>query len=94
MRRTLRDASFVVFGIGMPVLMYLLFTNIGGGQNSGADWKVSSMVGMAAYGALGSALGTGTGVASDKAIGWLRQMRIAPLRPTRVVTGPGDQPAR
>ncbi|GHB25650.1 ABC transporter [Streptomyces xanthochromogenes] len=87
MRRTLRDASFVTFGIGMPVLMYLLFTNIGGGQSGDAEWKVSSMVGMAAYGALGSALGTGTGVASDKAIGWLRQMRIAPLPPTRVVTG-------
>ncbi|MGW2859157.1 ABC transporter permease [Streptomyces sp. SDr-06] len=87
MRRTLRDASFVTFGIGMPVLMYLLFTNIGGGQNSDADWKVASMVGMAAYGALGAALGTGTGVASDKSIGWLRQLRIAPLPPTRVVTG-------
>ncbi|MFI6053521.1 ABC transporter permease [Streptomyces violascens] len=87
MRRTLRDASFVTFGIGMPVLMYLLFTNIGGGQNNDADWKISSMIGMAAYGALGAALGVGTGVASDKSIGWLRQMRIAPLPPTRVVTG-------
>lgn len=86
MRRTLRDASFVIFGIGMPVLMYLLFTNIGGAGN-GDDWKVQSMIGMAAYGALGSALGVGTGVASDKSIGWLRQMRIAPLAPTRVVTG-------
>ncbi|AYG83205.1 hypothetical protein DWB77_05401 [Streptomyces hundungensis] len=87
MRRTLRDASFVIFGIGMPVLMYLLFTNIGGGQNDGDAWKVSSMVGMAAYGALGSALGIGTGVASDKSIGWLRQMRIAPLPPAKVVAG-------
>ncbi|MEU9101250.1 ABC transporter permease [Streptomyces sp. NPDC048361] len=86
MRRTLRDASFVTFGIGMPVLMYLLFTNIGGAGN-GDDWKIQSMVGMAAYGALGAALGVGTGVASDKSIGWLRQMRIAPLTPTKVVTG-------
>ncbi|MCX5382751.1 ABC transporter permease [Streptomyces sp. NBC_00083] len=86
MRRTLRDASFVIFGIGMPVLMYLLFTNIGGAGN-GDDWKVQSMIGMAAYGALGAALGVGTGVASDKSIGWLRQMRIAPLPPTKVVTG-------
>ncbi|MER0445345.1 ABC transporter permease [Streptomyces sp. Edi4] len=86
MRRTLRDASFVIFGIGMPVLMYLLFTNIGGSGN-GDDWKVQSMIGMAAYGALGAALGVGTGVASDKSIGWLRQLRIAPLAPAKVVTG-------
>ncbi|MEU8843756.1 ABC transporter permease [Streptomyces roseus] len=85
-RRTLRDTSFVVFGIGMPVLMYLLFTNIGSGADTG-DWKTSSMVAMAAYGALGAALGTGTGVAEDKGIGWLRQLRVTPMTPRQVVIG-------
>lgn len=33
-RRTLRDGAFLIFGTGMPVLMYLLFTNIG--DTSGA----------------------------------------------------------
>ncbi|MGW1888834.1 ABC transporter permease [Streptomyces sp. NPDC002004] len=84
-RRTLRDTGFVVFGIGMPVLMYLLFTNLGGG--SAGEWKTASMVGMAAYGALGAALGTGTGVAEDKSIGWLRQLRITPIAPRTVVVG-------
>ncbi|MEU8786086.1 ABC transporter permease [Streptomyces sp. NPDC048637] len=89
-RRTLRDRGFVLFGIGMPVLMYLLMTNIGGGPG-GADpeWKITSMVGMAAYGALGAAIGTGTGVAEDKQLGWLRQLRITPLSPLRVVVGRG-----
>ncbi|MFJ2769885.1 ABC transporter permease [Streptomyces sp. NPDC087300] len=88
-RRTLREKTFVIFGVGMPVLMYLLFTNVGGGA-SGADaqaWKTGTMVGMAAYGALGSALATGTGVAEDKSIGWLRQLRITPMRPRDVVLG-------
>ncbi|GAA3378964.1 ABC transporter permease [Streptomyces sannanensis] len=83
-RRTLRDTAFVVFGIGMPVLMYLLFTNIG---NNASEWKTASMVAMAAYGALGAALSTGTGVAEDKAIGWLRQLRVTPMRPRQVVIG-------
>ncbi|MEU5213901.1 ABC transporter permease [Streptomyces sp. NPDC020742] len=87
-RRTLRDRGFVLFGIGMPVLMYLLMTNIGPG-GPGMDWKISSMVGMAAYGALGAALGTGTGVAEDKQLGWLRQLRITPLSPARVVVSRG-----
>nr|WSW69528.1 ABC transporter permease [Streptomyces sp. NBC_00995] len=85
-RRTLRDGTFLIFGTGMPVLMYLIFTNIGGGD--GVDgWKTASMVGMAAYGALGSAMSIGTGVASDKSLGWLQQLRITPLSPTRAVVG-------
>ncbi|HEY9439229.1 MAG TPA: ABC transporter permease, partial [Streptomyces sp.] len=57
-RRTLRDAPFLIFGTGMPVMMYLLFTNIGAGAND--EWQAASMVGMAAYGALGSAMSIGT----------------------------------
>ncbi|MFD9220311.1 ABC transporter permease [Streptomyces sp. NPDC060064] len=83
-RRTLRDTGFVVFGIGMPVMMYLLFTNLG---ENASEWKTASMVGMAAYGALGAALSTGGGVAEDKALGWLRQLRITPMSPRQVVTG-------
>lgn len=89
-RRTLRDKGFVIFGIGMPVLMYVLMTNIGtGAGGAGMEWKIASMVGMAAYGALGAAIGTGTGVAEDKQLGWLRQLRITPLSPIRVVVARG-----
>jgi ABC-2 type transport system permease protein len=66
------------------VMMYLLFTNLGGADN---DWKTASMVGMAAYGAVGSALNTGGGVAEDRAIGWLRQLRVTPMPPRQVVAG-------
>ncbi|MFI1012709.1 ABC transporter permease [Streptomyces sp. NPDC020965] len=85
-RRAVRDTGFVVFGIGLPVLMYLLLTNVGGTR--GVDgWKTMSMVGMAAYAALGAALSTGTGVAEDKSTGWLRQLSITPMRPGQVVLG-------
>ncbi|MFJ6459540.1 ABC transporter permease [Streptomyces sp. NPDC091387] len=85
-RRTLRDGFFLIFGTGMPVMMYLLFTNIGGGD--GVDgWKTTAMVGMAAYGALGSAMSIGTGVASDKSLGWLQQLRVTPLSPAQAVVG-------
>ncbi|MFC7263221.1 ABC transporter permease [Streptomyces lutosisoli] len=84
-RRTLRDTGFVIGGIAMPVMMYLLFTNLGGGDDG--DWKTASMVGMAAYGAVGSALNTGGGVSEDKGIGWLRQLRVTPMAPREVVLG-------
>ncbi|MFJ9818130.1 ABC transporter permease [Streptomyces sp. NPDC101151] len=83
-RRTLRDTGFVIGGVAMPVMMYLLFTNLG--ENDGA-WKTASMVGMAAYGAVGSALNTGGAVAEDRATGWLRQLRVTPMTPREVVTG-------
>ncbi|MCX5396695.1 ABC transporter permease [Streptomyces sp. NBC_00102] len=89
-RRTLRDGAFLIFGTGMPVLMYLLFTNIGdtsGGGSGADDWRAYSMTGMAAYGALGSAMSVGTGIASDKSLGWLKQLRITPLAPSRIVVG-------
>ncbi|WP_371529462.1 ABC transporter permease [Streptomyces sp. NBC_01283] len=85
-RRTLRDTGFVIGGIGLPVLMYLLFTNIGGGADYD-EWKTTSMIGMAAYGAVIAALNTGTGVAEDKTTGWLRQLRVTPMTPREVVTG-------
>ncbi|GGY22245.1 ABC transporter permease [Streptomyces tanashiensis] len=84
-RRTLRDTGFVIGTVAVPVMMYLLFTNLGG-QNE-EEWKTASMVGMAAYGALGAALSVGPGVAEDKSSGWLRQLRITPMTPRQVVTG-------
>ncbi|MGW4498527.1 ABC transporter permease [Micromonospora sp. NPDC004336] len=88
LRRTFRDAGFVIFGIGTPVLMYLMFTNVGGGVGVGSsDWAVTAMVGLAAYGALSAGLTAGTAVAEDKAAGWLRQLRITPLTPAQAVLG-------
>lgn len=84
-RRTLRDTGFVIGGVAMPVMMYLLFTNLGGGDDGA--WRTASMVGMAAYGAVGSALNTGGGVAEDRVTGWLRQLRVTPMTSRQVVLG-------
>ncbi|CAL9511942.1 hypothetical protein SUDANB121_03676 [Nocardiopsis dassonvillei] len=87
-RRTYRDPGFVVFGLGTPVLMYVLFTSIGqGGGPVDPGWAVASMVGLAAYGALGAGLSAGTAVAEDKSTGWLRLLRLLPLRSWTVVAG-------
>ncbi|WP_329179379.1 ABC transporter permease [Streptomyces sp. NBC_01477] len=88
-RRTLRDTGFMIVGVATPLLMYLLFTNLGGGDSSQdkMDYARFSMIGMAAYGALGAALALGPGVAEDKARGWLRQLRVTPLSPLQVVLG-------
>nr|WP_107049379.1 ABC transporter permease [Streptomyces sp. NRRL F-5727] len=84
-RRTLRDPAFVISTVGVPVMMYLLFTNLLGGQDTA--FRTAAMIGMAAYGTLGAALSLGTGVAEDKSTGWLRQLRVTPVTPRQVVTG-------
>ncbi|MFJ4712020.1 ABC transporter permease [Streptomyces sp. NPDC088785] len=83
-RRTLRDGRYVIGTVAMPVMMYLLFTNLGAEEDG---WKTVSMVGMAAYGALGAAMNTAGGVAEDRAVGWLRQLRITPMAPHQGVIG-------
>lgn len=88
-RRTLRDGGFVIIGVAMPLVMYLLFTNlgVGGDGQERSGYARFAMIGMAAYGALGASLGVGTGVAEDKGRGWLRQLRVTPLTPLQVVIG-------
>ncbi|MES4905979.1 MULTISPECIES: ABC transporter permease [unclassified Streptomyces] len=85
LRRMTRDLAFLVFGVALPVVMYLLFTNVGGGDGDKGAHDTAAMIGMAAYGALGAALANGTGVAEDRGRGWLRQLRITPLTPLEVV---------
>jgi ABC-2 type transport system permease protein len=83
--RVVRDVTFFVFGVVMPTAMYLIFTNLGlvsGGQREAALYI---MVSLAAYGALGAAFNNGTGLGEDKAVGWLRQLRLTPLTPATVV---------
>lgn len=89
-RKMLRDHGFIVMSLTLPVVMYLLFSNLGLGaqtaeaQAAAAAW---SMVAMAAYGALGGAFSNGTGTSEDKALGWLAQLAVLPIRPWRVIAG-------
>ncbi|MGW1977377.1 ABC transporter permease [Streptomyces sp. NPDC001889] len=83
-RRALRDTGFAVFGVGLPVLMYLLFSAVGTAAES---WATPRMVGMGAYAAVAAALATGIGVAEDTSTGWLRQLRTTPMTSRQLVTG-------
>lgn len=88
LRRLARDSGYLIMGLVSPLLMYLAFTNLTG--MTGKDHHDSAlygMVGMAGFGALGAVLTSGVGVAEDKALGWLRQLRTIPLTPLSVVTG-------
>lgn len=84
-KRIVRSPQFTIFTIGMPVAMFVLFGSIFGrmATPSGIPADVETMIKLAAYGASGGALFTGTRVAQERTDGWQRQLRLTPMR------GPG-----
>ncbi|GIH24187.1 ABC transporter [Acrocarpospora phusangensis] len=86
-RKTARDSGYVVMGLAVPVTMYLLFSTLAIPAEARPEGALWSMIGMAAYGALGGVFSNGTGTAEDKSLGWMRQLRLTPISPARVIAG-------
>jgi ABC-2 type transport system permease protein len=88
LRRMLRTPAFLIFTVVMPLVMYLVFTNLGTltGQ-SHQQAALYAMVSVGGYGAIGALLNYSSGVVGDRTIGWLRQLRLTPLSPAKVVLG-------
>lgn len=87
MVRLLRDPGYLVMSLISPLVMYLVFTNLDLGRQGGGGAATYSMVGMAGFGAIGAVMGNGVSIAEDKPLGWIRQLRLLPLRPVNVVIG-------
>jgi ABC-2 type transport system permease protein len=83
--RLIRNGGYLMMSLVMPVGLYL--TVAGGGPDQ--ESLARSMVGAAAFGALGVVITNGTGIAEDRALGWLRQLRLTPLSPAQVVVARG-----
>lgn len=88
LRRLLRNRRAVIFTLVMPSAFFLLF-------GTDAKYKVESaghgnttayiMVSMAVYGAMIATTSGGAMVATERALGWSRQLRLTPLRPVAYV---------
>ncbi len=91
-RRTFRDRRFVFFTIVVPVMFYLLWSNVFGKNadveaTTGLSPKLYLLVSMASFGAIGASLTTtGARLAAERKSGWLRQLQVTPLRPSAVIT--------
>ena len=79
---TVKNFAFVVFAVGMPLVLYVVFSQTFAG--SGPDAGLVSamiMVSMAAYGALGAAMSGGAQLATERRSGWFRQLSVTTLAP-------------
>jgi ABC-2 type transport system permease protein len=89
LRRSLKDRRFLLLVVGWPVCSYLLFSTVFGAaadRSEGLAPTVAIMVAMATFGAMGGVLmSSGPRLALDRQVGWLRQLRLTPLSPARVL---------
>lgn len=86
LRRLLRDRAYLVGSMFLPTVMYLIFTNLGGltGQTRQAA-ALYSMIGLAAFAAIGAVLNNGGQTVEERTGGWLRLLRTTPMPPWLVV---------
>ena len=80
--RLMRNPRYVAITIGFPVIFYSLFLHSlqPAVHIAGTPWHTYFMVSMASFGAMVAALNAGgTRLASERASGWTRQLRVTPL---------------
>lgn len=81
LRRAARNRRYVLFAVALPVVLYLVIGRQKASSVAGVDFAAYFMVSMAAYGAiLGAGSVGGARVAAERSSGWVRQLRVTPLR--------------
>ncbi len=86
--RSLRNRQIVFLSLALPlVIFYAVATGQRHTVTDGISFPLYFMTAMAAYGAMWAAITPGTRIARDRSKGWVRALRITPLRAwTDVVT--------
>ena len=83
--RTFRNRRFVIISLAFPLTLYLLIALPNRGEQSlggsGLSAPLYLMVGLASFGTMSAMLSTGARIATERAVGWNRQLRITPLSP-------------
>jgi ABC-2 type transport system permease protein len=87
--RMLRMPGYTITSIAIPLIMYLILSRIGVSDSDRNGAARYMLISMAAYGAVTAAFSAGSLVVQDRSIGWLRQLRITPLRPIPAIIGRG-----
>lgn len=79
--RTLRNPAFAGIVLALPLVLFYAIASAERHKTfDGTSFPLYFMTAMAAYGAMYAAMAPGARFARDRATGWLRQMRITPLR--------------
>jgi ABC-2 type transport system permease protein len=88
LKRMLRNRRTIIFTFVMPVLLYLI---IGANDTYSTDREGSGnvsayiLISMAVYGAVLASTSGGAMVATERALGWSRQLRLTPMSPVAYI---------
>jgi ABC-2 type transport system permease protein len=82
-KRQWRNREILIFRLGLPTAIYLIL-NAADGDDPPTN-PGGTMVAIAALGAIISGLAAGPSLGEERANGWLRQLRVTPLRPSAAV---------
>ncbi|MGK5742160.1 ABC transporter permease [Micromonospora sp. URMC 103] len=87
LRRVLRNRRTLAFTLFMPAVFFLIFGLPQQGQQlpNGSQVIAYVMVSLAVYAAMVATTSAGAAVATERALGWSRQLRLTPLRPVAYV---------
>ena len=81
--RLLRNRRLLAFSFGFPLALYFAVAGPNRGvqdlAGSGIPAPVYFMAGLAAFGTMNAVLAVGGRIASERALGWNRQLRLTPL---------------
>jgi ABC-2 type transport system permease protein len=85
LRRTFRNRRFFIMSLAFPVVLYFAIAGpnrgVGDLGGTGISAPVYFMVGMIGFGSMSAMLSTGARIATERAAGWNRQLRLSPLPP-------------
>jgi ABC-2 type transport system permease protein len=86
-RRVLRNRRTLLFILVMPGVFFLLFGLPQRGQELDNGLPITGwiMISLAVYAAMVATTSAGAAVATERALGWSRQLRLTPLRPAAYV---------
>ncbi len=78
--RLRRNRRYLIFTIGLPVILYLVVGKQASGKAYGIDFAAYYMVAMSTLGAFAGALnGNAIRISEERKVGWIRQLRLTPL---------------
>lgn len=94
LRRTFRNKRFFIFSMIFPCVMFYFIAGSAGADDmlAGISVREYFMASMASWGTMMAAVSIGARIASERAVGWNRQLRLTPLPPrsyliTKIATG-------
>jgi ABC-2 type transport system permease protein len=83
--RTIRNRRFFLLSLGFPLVLYFLIAgpnrNVHSFNGTHISVPLYEMIGLASFGTMSAMLSCGARIATERSVGWTRQLRISPLSP-------------